>query len=157
MRPACLLACLALAGCAPQGSSKRAFTADLPASSELLEADRAFARDTADRGIDGWLDSFTDDGAVLPSGEPIARGKAAVRAVMAPLLSDATTKLRWAPDQASVSASGDLGYTEGHTTVSKVGPSGREVVVAKLKYLTVWKRQPDGHWKVAVEVGTPEP
>jgi ketosteroid isomerase-like protein len=144
-------------GCAPKGSSKHPYVADRPAQLELMEADRAFAQETADRGIDGWLDAFADDGVELPNGQPIAKGKAAVRAVMAPLLTDPTTKLRWEPESASVSASGDLGYTLGYATVSKVGPSGGEVTVGKLKYLTVWKRQVDGHWRVAAEVGTADP
>jgi ketosteroid isomerase-like protein len=143
--------------CAPSGSSKKAFTSDVHMEAELMEADRSFARDTSDRGIDGWVDAFTDDGVQLPSGEPLARGKAAIRNVMVALLSDPTSKLRWDPDRAQVSSSGDLGYTLGRATVSKVGPSGGELVVAKLKYLSVWKRQADGHWKVAVDVGTPEP
>jgi len=122
-----------------------------------MEADRAFERDTSERGIDGWLDAFADDGLQLPAGQPMAEGRAAIRAVMVPLLTDPTTKLRWEPETASVSASGDLGYTVGYATVSKVGPSGGEVIFAKLKYLTVWKRQLDGHWRIAAEVGTADP
>jgi ketosteroid isomerase-like protein len=144
-------------GCAPRGSEKQAFTPDVHAASELMAADRAFARDTSARGLDGWLDAFTDDGVQLPTGQPLARGKAELRAVMQPILGDPSTRLRWDPDHASVSASGDLGYTIGRATVGKVGPSGGEVEIARLKYLTVWKRQPDGHWKVAAEVGAADP
>ncbi len=156
------LACgvFACAACAPKGSSKKAYASDVKAETELLAADRAFARDTADRGIDGWVDGFTDDGVMLPSGATIARGKYEIRAVMATILSDTTTKLEWDPDRASVSASGDLGYTLGHTTVVKVAPAsagGGELVVGRLKYLTVWKRQVDGGWKVAATVGTNDP
>ncbi len=152
-----LVTSAALSACAPKGSAKHAYVADRSAEDELMDADRAFAADTADRGLAGWLDAFAVDGVELPAGEPIARGKAAIRAVMAPLLSDPTNKLRWEPDSASVSASGDLGYTLGHAVVSKIGPSGGEAVLAKLKYATIWKRQSDGHWRVAVDVGTADP
>jgi ketosteroid isomerase-like protein len=154
---AVLLTTASLGACAPKGSAKHAYVADRTAQAELMDADRAFAEDTGDRGIDGWLDAFAEDGVELPVGEPIAKGKAAIRAVVMGLLSDPTNKLRWEPESASVSASGDLGYTLGHAVVSKVGPSGGEAVLAKLKYVTVWKRQPDGHWRVAVEVGTADP
>ena len=120
-------------------------------------ADRAFERDTTERGIDGWLDAFTDDGIQLPTGEPIAKGKPAIRAVMARVLNDPANKLRWEPESATVSASGDLGYTLGDATVSRVLPGGAEVRVATVKYLTVWKRQGDSHWKIAVDVGTTDP
>ncbi len=156
-RPCCVHLAVVVAACAPRGSEKQAFVADVHAESELLSADRAFARATSERGLDGWLDAFTDDGVQLPSGQPIVRGKAEIRTSMAPLLNDPSNRLRWDPDHASVSASGDLGYTIGRATVSKVGPSGGEAEVARLKYLTVWKRQPDGHWKVAVDVGNADP
>jgi ketosteroid isomerase-like protein len=130
---------------------------DPTAEADLLSADRAFARDTSDRGIDGWLEGFTDDGVMLPTGAPLARGKFEVRAVMATILNDPTTKLEWDPDHASVSASGDLGYTLGHTNVVKVGATGQELVVGRLKYMTVWKRQGDGQWKVAATAGTTDP
>jgi ketosteroid isomerase-like protein len=148
---------LVVAACAPRGSAKRAFVADIPSERALMEADRDFARETSRRGITGWLDAFADDGVLLPANEPVAKGKVAVRAVMAGLLADPTTHLRWEPSSASVAASGDLGYTLGHATFSKSDPAGQEFVFAKLKYTTVWKRQADGRWKVAVNIGTVEP
>jgi ketosteroid isomerase-like protein len=146
-----------LFGCASKASKTQPYVADKAAERALMAADRAFADDTAERGIDGWVDAFADDGVELPEGEPLAEGREAVRAVMVRLLGDPTNKLRWEPDSASISASGDLGYTIGHAVVSKAGPAGGELVLAKLKYVTVWKRQLDGKWRVAVEVGTADP
>jgi len=151
------LALVAVAACAPGGAGKQPYVSNPKAENELLAADRAFARDTSERGIDGWVDTFADDGVVLLTGQPLGHGRTEVRTVMKELLSDPTTRLDWDPDRAAVAASGDLGYTLGHTTVSKVDPSGHEFTFAKLKYVTVWKRQLDGRWKVAVSAGTPEP
>jgi uncharacterized protein (TIGR02246 family) len=148
---------VALAACAPRGSSKRAFASDVPAETELLAADRSFEQSVEDRGLEAWLDAFADDGVQMTAGVPISKGKGEIRELMEGLLSDVTTHVRWDPDHASVAASGDVGYTIGRTTVSKVVPGGNEIVVARLKYLTVWKRQADGHWKVAVETGTTDP
>jgi uncharacterized protein (TIGR02246 family) len=156
-RVARLVSLVLVAACTPKDAADKPFAHDPKAEADLMEADRAFAQRTADRGIDGWLDLFAEDGVELPEGAPLARGKEEVRAVMAPLLSDPSNRLRWEPDEASVSRSGDLGYTLGHATVSKVLPSGQEATLARLKYATIWKRQADGHWKVAVDVGTPEP
>jgi ketosteroid isomerase-like protein len=154
---AIVLAAGVLVACAGKASKTQPYVADKTAERALMAADRAFAQDTADRGLDGWVDAFAEDGVELPEGEPLAEGKEAVRAVMVRLLTDPTNKLRWEPDSASVSAAGDLGYTLGHAVVSKVGPAGGELVIAKLKYVTVWKRQLDGKWKVAVDVGTGDP
>jgi ketosteroid isomerase-like protein len=146
-----------LSACTPGGSSKKAFATDVKAETELLAADRSFAHDTAQRGIEGWVDGFTDDGVMLPPGKPIVKGKGEIREEMSTLLTDPGTHLDWEPEHAAVSASGDLGYTLGHTAVTKTLPNGTELVLGKLKYMTVWKRQADGHWKAAATVGTAEP
>ncbi len=151
------LGLLLASACTTKGPSKKPYTRDPVAESELLAADRVFARDTSDRGVDGWVEAFTEDGVMFPTGQPLASGKSEVRAVMAALLSDPTTRVEWDPDRAAVSASGDLGYTLGHTTVVKAIPNGGEVVIGRLKYMTVWKRQPNGDWKVAGTVGSPDP
>lgn len=122
-----------------------------------MQADWDFARDTLVRGLDGWVDAFAADGVALPEGAPFARGKEDIRGAMLALLVDPTNRLRWQPTEASVSATGDSGYTLGHATIAKLDRAGHEIVVGKLKYTTIWKRQLDGRWKVAVNVGTPEP
>jgi len=143
-------------GCAPDKNVPKPFAPDRTAEAALLVADRSFARDTAQRGLDGWVDAFAEDGAQLPTGQAIVIGKPAIRELMKPLFADPNSRLRWEPDRASVSASGDLGYTYGHAQVITASPAG-ETVAAKIQYLTVWKRQLDGSWKVAMDVGTPEP
>jgi ketosteroid isomerase-like protein len=157
VRKAFLVVCLLAATCVPKGSSKRSFASYAPEEAELMQADREFARDTLARGVDGWVDAFADDGVALPESAPFARGKEALRGTILALLVDPTNRLRWQPSEASVSASGDLGYTLGHATVGKVDRAGHEIVIGKMKYTTIWKRQLDGRWKVAVNVGTPEP
>ena len=145
-------------GCSSSGTSKRPYVGDVRANTELLAADRAFARDTSERGIDAWVDGFADDGVVMSAGVPLVKGKGEIREAMEPLLNDPTNHLEWDPDRVWVSGSGDLGYTLGHTTVTKVVPGGgAEITLVKLKYMSVWRRQADGRWKVAATVGTSEP
>ena len=145
------------AGCAPQKNVPKPFSADRNAEASLLVADRSFARETADRGVEGWADAFAEDGAQMANGQALVVGRQAIRELMKPLLGDPSSHLRWEPESAAVSASGDLGYTFGHAQLVKRGADGNEAVTAKLQYLTVWKRQLDGSWKVAMDVGTPEP
>jgi ketosteroid isomerase-like protein len=157
VKPAYLIAAFLLVECVPKGTSKRAFAGYAPEEAELMQADREFSRAVAARGMDGWLDAFADDGVSLPADVPILRGHSAIGSQMMGLFADPTNHLKWAPSEASVSATGDLGYTMGHATIGKVDRAGHEVVVSKMKYVTIWKRQSDGRWKVAVNVGTPEP
>ncbi len=48
---------------------------------------------------------------------------------------------------------GDLGYVRG-TVVLVVGG---EQVPATVRYVTLWKRQPDGAWRIAVDISSASP
>jgi quercetin dioxygenase-like cupin family protein len=54
--------------------------------------------------------------------------------------------LQWTPGKGDVSASGDLGYTAG-TYASTMGGASEQG-----KYVTVWKKQSDGKWKVSDDI-----
>ncbi len=59
-----------------------------------------------------------------------------------------TRRLTWYPVLADVAQSGDLGYTTGPWTMLQNGQPQ-----ATGEYVTVWRKQPDGQWKFAVNMG----
>ncbi|MGH7568267.1 MAG: YybH family protein [Gemmatimonadales bacterium] len=117
----------------------------------LMEADRAFAQATARHRVDGWVAAFAGDGAMFGQGG-VVTGHAAIRELMGPLFADTSYTLTWEPTAAEVAASGDLGYTVGRSENRRRDARGR-VLVGRGSYVTVWKRQPDGGWKVAIDIG----
>ena len=119
--------------------------------SVLMRADEAFAADVQKRGLDAWVSAFAPDGAQLPTGAPLTVGHAAIRELMQSAFADPSFRLRWSPTRADVS--GDLGYTIGTFESTRAGKEGT-TIVTRGKYLTVWKRQPDGTWKVIADCGT---
>jgi hypothetical protein len=64
-----------------------------------------------------------------------------------------TTTLNWEPALADVSGAGDLGYTTGPslTTDEKQKP------IRSGYYFSIWRRQPDGRWKVELDIGIKTP
>ena len=122
----------------------------------LMEVDRAFDRATAAKGIEGWVEFAADDAVFLPEGADFVRGREAVRKFYAPMFSRKGFTLRWEPVEAVVSASGDLGYTLGRWKSTGISPEGKPVT-GHGKYLTIWKKQQDGSWKAAVDVGNTTP
>ena len=134
-----------LTACAPAGG-------DLPA--ELMEVDRDFARAVAERGVDGWVSFFATDG-MMVGGQMTTQGPDEIWALMAPAFADTTYALEWEPTRAEVAASGDFGYTLGRY-VSTVTDSGGSVVRQTGSYVTVWRKDVDGSWKVALDVGSPD-
>jgi ketosteroid isomerase-like protein len=60
------------------------------------------------------------------------------------------TVLTWAPEIAEVSASGELGYTSGPY---EVRPDRGAEPTGFGHYVSTWKKQADGTWKVLLDIG----
>jgi ketosteroid isomerase-like protein len=63
--------------------------------------------------------------------------------------------LDWWPVFAGVSSAGDMGFTTGPSVGTDNTKPGSAPQYGY--YFSVWKRQPDGSWKVALDVGTQAP
>jgi len=151
-----LLALLALtlfatAQTSPQPKAKA--PAKLSGQQLLLKADRAFARDTAAKRLDGWMLYMADD-AVLFSDKPVV-GKDAIRAYYQPAFANPDYILTWQATHAEMCRSGDTGYTTGRYELQAKDGKGNKVV-RHGSYLTVWKKQSDGSWKVIADGGAPD-
>ena len=120
----------------------------------LLETDRRLAEtySTSETPLDTIFASFTDDSRVLAPDIPMAEGWEASRAVFAKLEALPGYSLKYSPVMADVGGAADLGYTIG-TYHMKLPDSDGNMVEIDGKYLSLWKRQPDGNWKIAVEWG----
>ena len=82
---------------------------------------------------------------------PMARGKEASMAIFAAQAALPGYSLRWKAEIAEVGGAADLGYTIGPYRMEFQDPEGNPVVIDG-KFLTIWKRQPDGSWKTAVDM-----
>lgn len=92
----------------------------------------------------------------MPDGVDFVRGRDAIRASYAEMFSRPGFSLTWEPIEAVVSASGDLGYTLGRWRSRSVHADGK-TVTGQGKYVTIWKKQKDGSWKAAVDIGNTTP
>jgi ketosteroid isomerase-like protein len=121
----------------------------------LLAADRAFDAATAERKIDGFSSFLADNVATLRADQPVLRGKAALQQDWKALLENKSMSLRWQPSSAEISKSGDLGYTVGSYTITRMDEKVG-AILGTGKYLTVWRMQKDGSWKVEFDTGVPD-
>ena len=120
---------------------------------ELIEADRGFNRAVQTTGLGAWLFAFGSDGMLISGGRTFV-GREGIRRAVLPLFADPEFELTWDPTFATVGPSGDLGYTIGTyemTTGGEVGPLHETG-----SYLTVWRRKPNGDWKVEADIGSPD-
>lgn len=113
----------------------------------LLAADQEWSQ-TAD-DINKFMSFFLPDASMYPFGMPIAKGQEAIRATMAKLMAPGVS-VSWKATKAEVAAAGDVGYTTG--AYEATGPAGSD----KGKYVTVWKKQANGTWKVAEDIFNPD-
>lgn len=72
------------------------------------------------------------------------------------ILSAGKYQLSWTPKKAEVSKMADMGWTWG-TYIYKAKDKDDNSIERKGKYLNVWKKQENGTWKVAVDIGNIEP
>jgi ketosteroid isomerase-like protein len=119
----------------------------------LLQADADFARDVSARGTAAWAEAFAEDGAMLIANTPLVRGREKIRELMADLGDPGKAKpelqIRWRPLGAQVSDDGTLGWTYGNSV--SISARGEH----QGKYLTIWRKQADGSWKVQADQGSP--
>jgi ketosteroid isomerase-like protein len=117
--------------------------APAPRAPAIEAADRAFADATAVRGGDGWAAAFDPQGGMMAGDDRVEHD--ALAAAMAPLL--AKGKLTWAPIASG--QVGALGYS-----VGKAAFTGADGTVAfRTSYVTIWRAQADGSWKVLFDTG----
>lgn len=118
---------------------------------ELVERD--FQRATLERGVDGWNSFFADSGAQLQNTSRIVRGHSAIKALMGEFLASKTERLIWWPVATEVSEKGDMAYTFGASGAVAPDSTGKLTIEGRGTYLTVWRLQKDGSWKVTADMG----
>ena len=112
----------------------------------LLSADKAFAADTEAPAVEGWVPHFAPDARLLGIGDEQIVGLEKVSAHYRMAFPNLSAMPKWMPLHADCSADGTLGFTYG-TWVSRTTPQ------ASGQYLTVWRKQSDGSWKVLFDLG----
>jgi ketosteroid isomerase-like protein len=118
-----------------------------------LEAD--FMKAAAEKGSRGYMSYYAEDAVELPNGADAIRGKENIAKTMG-FLDQKDNSLTWVQDYSEMAASGDLGYTYGTYEFHAIGKDGKPVVEHG-KYMTAWKKQKDGSWKVALDMGNSSP
>lgn len=114
----------------------------------MVEAERAFA---ARAGVVGWkrafLEYFADDAIGFDAtGAGLAKDQ--IRALPDP---PKDAQLLWEPRYGDIAASGELGWLTGPSI--SINPARDKGQPRHGTYASVWKRQPDGTFKVVMDVG----
>lgn len=121
-----------------------------PGKVQLFDLEKRFAKDVLERGGAGFADWFADDGVALGNGAAPLIGKIAI--AKSANWSPKDYQLTWTATDAMMGPSGDMGYTWGHFEGHSKDANGNPVVTSG-RYITIWRKQPDGSWKVVLDAG----
>jgi ketosteroid isomerase-like protein len=110
----------------------------------LVDAERSFARTSLSKGTKEAFLSVLAEDSVLFKPRAVA-GKKWMQDNPAP-----TSQLSWAPELADISRAGDLGYTTGPWEFRR---SAQDPPTAFGHYVTMWRKQSTGEWKVELDNG----
>src|SRR6476646_4917325 len=116
---------------------------------DMADTEREFARTARVKGIrDSFLDFFAADSIAFTPDVTSARDRL--------LKQEATpfsvNELLWEPRTGDVAASGEIGWLTGPSTF--IDHSTPDATPRYGNYLSVWRRQADGRWRVFIDVGT---
>ncbi len=120
----------------------------------LMQTDLQFCKETVTGGGKAFASWFADDALALNNGKSPVAGKVAIAAGAAWDPKD--YRLEWQPTGGQMGPSGDMGFTWGHYDGHAKDRNGNEIVTSG-RYITVWRRMPDGKWKVALDASANEP
>ncbi|MGA9062245.1 MAG: nuclear transport factor 2 family protein [Terracidiphilus sp.] len=125
-----------------------------PGKMMLFDLEARFAKDVLERGGAGFAAWFADNGVALGNGEAPLIGKVAI--AKSANWSPKDYQLTWTPTDAMMGPSGDMGYTWGHYEGRSRDANGNPVETSG-RYITMWRKETDGSWKVVLDAGANEP
>ena len=123
----------------------------------LIRRDSEWARVASEgRDIDRILSYWTDDAVVLPPAVPTIVGKTALRQYVESSLQVPGFQIRWSSSDVVLSPDGNLAYMFSKNAVTLDGQNGAPVTMNG-RAVTIWRREPDGEWRCAVDIWNAEP
>lgn len=143
-------------GCTKSGYSGSAVNA--AAVKQTIKADEAkWNEQIKAKDTEGLAGHYTDDAYFVAPGTAPADGSTAIRQFYANGLTDPALEVEIASDRIDVSSSGDMAYTRGHYTEKYTDKKTNKVMTDKGSYLSVYKKQSDGSWKMVEDFATAGP
>jgi uncharacterized protein (TIGR02246 family) len=135
---------IVISGCNQQPPDNRAAH-----ESTIRNLDAQWSKTAGAHDLDGIVSYYSDDAVLLPPNAPAITGKQSIRAAWIDLAAP-NVSLSWQSSKVEVARSGDLAYTTGTYTDAVKDPQGK-LITDKGKIMEVWKKQPDGGWKVVAD------
>lgn len=130
----------------------------------MASAEAQAVKDLETRFIAGWeaknpeVKSFYAPNAVMVAPNvPPHESPTAIAAAFDRFAANSNAALDFNNATTVISTGGDLAFSQGTYTARHTNPDTRAIQTSKGYYLVVYKKQPDGGWKVVQDVSSPLP
>ena len=125
-----------------------------PGVAFLYGLEAKFGADTLKGGGRAFSSWFAPDAVTLANGKAPVVGHDAIAA--GATWSPESYQLTWTPEGARMGPDGGMGFTWGHYEGVAKDAQGNAIRTTG-RYMTVWKKQPDGSWKVEMDASNEGP
>ena len=136
-----------------QDAQKPAAAPSTTALQAMVDTERAFARMSEEQGTRPSFMAFIADDGIVFRPRAVKGKQWMIEHPLPP--SDKRPLLRWYPAVAGMARAGDMGYTTGPWEFKSDIHDAKPVAWGN--FLTVWKKQADGSWKFAIDLGISNP
>ena len=159
-----IVSLIAVVACAPKAADTTDTTVSQmgvannseAARASLRQADSAYTRAGVSKDRNALIALYAPDAVMYPTGEATATGVAAIGKFADDALKDPKFSIAFKPISVEVSSDGTMGYTLNDADVTATGPNGKPMT-QHIRDFHVWRKQPDGTWKLAVDISSEQP
>ena len=138
------------------GGSLTGWAAEVPSTAakeevKIRQLDADWVQAIQSKNLDKILGFYASGGSMMADRAPIATGTDAIRAAWQQVLAIPGFKLSFTPTHIDVAKARDMAAEIGTFRESESDSSGKVNTIVG-KYVVVWRKQPDGQWRVSADI-----
>jgi ketosteroid isomerase-like protein len=123
----------------------------------LLQRDAEWSQTASEgKNIEKILSYWSDDAQVYEPGQPVYRGKEAIRKYVSDSLNTPGFKIHWVSRDPVFSPDGRMAYMPG-VDVMTVPDSKGVLTTLHTRGISIWRRDPDGEWRCVIDIANEAP
>jgi ketosteroid isomerase-like protein len=123
----------------------------------IMKADSTWSALAAElKDVDKTVSYWSDDAVLIPPGQPVVKGKEALRKFVEDSKNIPGFSISWRSSDIHFSPDGKLAYMYGENLMSMNDSTGNKISIPGRGY-TVWRKEADGNWKCVVDMWNSPP
>ncbi|HKC36451.1 MAG TPA: DUF4440 domain-containing protein [Chitinophagaceae bacterium] len=123
----------------------------------IMKADSTWSALASElKDVDKTVSYWSDDAVLIPPGQPIIKGKEALRKFVEGSKNIPGFSISWRSSDVHFSPDAKLAYMYGENLMSMNDSTGNKISIPGRGY-TVWRKEADGNWKCVVDMWNSPP